>query len=169
MKTEVKTCRSQALKITEYAARDHAMLENLRAGFETSLIQGRPDAGKRLKRLENSLEHYFTAADKLLYASYESRAVKGACELTDGLRKEHESLLKMIRLMKCSIEYGCGAGVYLTRFASILAFHHRKEEQLLFPWLDRALDEADRGRLVSAMKRLRGALEEGFSYEEISV
>lgn len=106
------------------------------------------------------IRHY---ADRFHHAKEEDILFKYFDESSDILSimlKEHEIGRAHVRAVAEALERGDATAIkdHLTAYGALLSEHVRKEDEILYPWMDRELADAQIGQLYAAFR----AVEERF-------
>jgi hemerythrin-like domain-containing protein len=92
-------------------------------------------------------------ADRLHHAKEENILFKyfdDTAEIFQVIYEDHKQARKHVKEMLAAIESGHQASLaeHLTAYGTLLAEHVKKEDEILFPWLDRKLSEIQVGEIA---------------------
>jgi hemerythrin-like domain-containing protein len=121
--------------------------------------ENRPEGLALAKKAIEFIRNY---ADKFHHAKEEEILFKLFDETTDiiaTMNKEHEIGRSHVRAAAGAIDKMDLAGIeeHLTAYAALLAEHIRKEDEVLYPWMDRALTDSQVGILYGKFAEVERA------------
>lgn len=120
----------------------------LTEGLETELSQRQPLLQRALEFIRGYADTYHHAKEEdILFGFFDPQS-----EVVAAFRTEHEQGRGHVREAAAALQRGDGAGVreHLRAYAALLQDHIRKEDELLYPWMDRRLTDSQVGRLFAA-------------------
>ena len=128
-----------------------ALLPRLAAGLDAGVSDGR-----RLQ-IQAVLDFVRNFADRFHHAKEEELLFPlfaEAGEIMAAMRTEHEIGRGHVRAATAALASGDGATVaaQLVAYGALLTEHIRKEDEILYPWMDRALSDTQIGRLYAAFR-----------------
>ncbi|MHB8416684.1 MAG: hemerythrin domain-containing protein [Myxococcales bacterium] len=147
---------ASARSLTEFLERDHRRLDRL-LEEALSLAERRAniEAASRAAEFKAGLERHIRWEEEILFPLFEERlgSPQGP---TRVMRAEHEELLRLLRGWTGSSP-GQVAEAFVSSsnaLAALLSQHNMKEEHILYPQTDAALDDAEREAAILRMERL---------------
>jgi regulator of cell morphogenesis and NO signaling len=127
------------MKITEALRRDHQVF---RGQFED--LEKAAQAGSAWSEIEERLDALYTPLDS--HVQWEDELLFGALEPNLGpdsslaaMRKEHAEIENTFSLLEKCGNFGATEG-YMSHLLEVARSHFAKEEQMLFPMAEQALD-----------------------------
>lgn len=98
--------------------------------------------------------------EKILFGYFDEKA-----EIIQAMLSDHETGRGHVRAVREALEKGDGKTVAarLTAFRELLSDHIKKEDEILFPWMDRSLSDSDKIALMDRFAAADSALEEGLA------
>lgn len=143
--------------ITSYMQHDHVDIDGI-AERSVAAAEGRDwtalarDAGEFLRRLRLHIE----AEEKLLFPAFEQRTGMSTAGPTAQMRVEHAQMQPILEQMQAAAAAHDGGGYQRATKAllDILVPHNQKEEQMMYPMLDRAVGEGVPALLADVRKTL---------------
>jgi iron-sulfur cluster repair protein YtfE (RIC family) len=144
---------SAAASISQELTADHERLDRL---FDDACSRaGAGDfvgATPAFREFARGLAHHIAVEERLLFPALEARA--GMAGPTTVMRHEHRAIEQLIALAEDSLQSqdAIRFGAEAAELAAILAGHNMKEERILYPRSDAALDEAERSRVLAALR-----------------
>lgn len=117
---------------------------------------GRQAAGWILEFVRGYADRYHHAKEEdILFKFFD-----GGSDILTVMCKEHNIGRGYVRSAVEAVERGDAAGVvqHLTAYAALLREHIRKEDEILYPWMNRELSDSQVGRLFAAFRQVDEAL-----------
>jgi regulator of cell morphogenesis and NO signaling len=142
-------------EVTEALVWDHARLDALEAAaFEARARGVLASAREIFTDFAHGLRRHIDFEEQLLFPEFEAR-----CQLAGGngptavMRAEHRTIVSLLLVMEREID-DAAAPIELSRaeLRQIQRDHDLKEEQILYPALDRLLDEEEGDRMVARIQ-----------------
>ncbi|RMD71080.1 MAG: hemerythrin domain-containing protein [Gammaproteobacteria bacterium] len=140
--------------IYDFLSQDHRRCDELFAMAEEAVSKGAWEEAQRLnEQFLAAMAHHLGMEEDILFPAFEAATgmIQGP---TQVMRMEHEEMRRLLEGMKKALE-GRDAEGYLGLAETLLMLmqqHNAKEEQVLYPMADRALEES----VVSRLKRYEG-------------
>lgn len=128
--------------ITDHLALDHERCDALFARIESALADDNAaQAQTAFAAFHRAMQHHFSMEEAILFPAYEANS--DDLSLSHMMRLEHEQMRELIEQMKAALNSGSlQACTGLTAAMSpLMQLHNQKEEELLYPLLDRKLGE----------------------------
>lgn len=129
--------------ILEFMRDDHRACDHLYADAETALLAKEGEKAKTLfEEFSAMTQHHFDMEERELFLTFEKRTgMMGGP--TQMMRYEHQQLRSLIESMRTALNenrhndfFGIGESMMI-----MLQQHNMKEEQMLYPMIDRTLGE----------------------------
>lgn len=127
--------------ILEFMRDDHRACDHLYTDAENALAAKNSDDAKRLfGEFSRATHHHFEMEERKLFVTFEKRTgmVNGPTQM---MRFEHQQLRAQLEAMQKALDenraddfFGIGESMMI-----MLQQHNMKEEQMLYPMIDRAL------------------------------
>ncbi len=141
--------------ILEFMRDDHRVCDELFVTAENALSDKKIDEAKKLyEEFYLLTNHHFDMEEKQLFITFEKRTgmMGGPTQMMryehQQLRAQMEAMLKALRDDKYDDFFGIGES-----FMIMLQQHNMKEEQMLYPMIDRALS-GDGELMVETLKEM---------------
>jgi hemerythrin superfamily protein len=145
---------SAEISVSGHLTADHRHLDDLFDQARTLVAAGDLGAARSIfERLVSGLRHHIAVEEKFLFPAFDARvAVPGP---TTVMRHEHRKIEQLMASASAALESGDADGFAgeASELAAILHAHNLKEERVLYPRTDAALDDAERAELVAALER----------------
>jgi uncharacterized protein (DUF2249 family) len=142
-------------EVTEALVWDHARLDALgAAAFEARARGGLAQARDAFADFAHGLRRHIDFEEELLFPEFEERfGLVGGNGPTPVMRAEHAAIVALLVVMEREID-DPEAPIELSRaeLRLIQRDHDLKEEQILYPALDRLLDEAESDAVVGRIQ-----------------
>lgn len=141
--------------ILEFMRDDHRACDHHYAEAESALMAKETDKAKAaFERFATSTLHHFDMEEKQLFLAFEKRTgMMGGP--TQMMRYEHQQLRSQLESMRLALEenriedfFGIGESMMI-----MLQQHNMKEEQMLYPMIDRALG-TDAETMIQTLKEM---------------
>ena len=130
--------------ITEYLSADHQHCDNLFADAETAAAKSDLAAAKAgFAAFHQDMQHHLGLEESILFPAFE-QATGNAMGPTRVMRMEHEQMRELFAQMQAALDAGdvqTYAGLSETLLV-LMQQHNFKEEQMLYPMADRALQNS---------------------------
>lgn len=141
--------------ILEFMRNDHRACDHLYTDAENALAAKNSDEAKRLfGEFYRATNHHFDMEERELFVTFEKRTgmVTGPTQMMrfehQQLRAQLESMLNALNENKFDDFFGIGESMMI-----MLQQHNMKEEQMLYPMIDRAL-EGDAVLMIETLKEM---------------
>jgi len=141
--------------ILEFMRDDHRACDNAYAGAESALIDKKmEEANRAFADFSKATLHHFDMEEKELFITFEKRTgMMGGP--TQMMRYEHQQLRSLLESMRLALAeerindfFGIGESMMI-----MLQQHNMKEEQMLYPMIDRALG-GDAELMIATLKEM---------------
>lgn len=141
--------------ILEFMREDHRACDHLYTEAENALASKKIDEAKKLfDEFYHATNHHFDMEEKELFMTFEKRTgMMGGP--TQMMRYEHQQLRSLLESMRSALAenrsndfFGIGESMMI-----MLQQHNMKEEQMLYPMIDRTLGE-DSALMVQTLKEM---------------
>ncbi len=141
--------------ILEFMRDNHRVCDHLYTQAENALSDKKTEEAKRLyHEFYNATNHHFDMEERELFITFEKRTgmMGGPTQMMryehQQLRAQLESMLRALEMDKYDDFFGIGES-----FMIMLQQHNMKEEQMLYPMIDRAL-EGDAELMVQTLQEM---------------
>lgn len=141
--------------ILEFMRDDHRACDHLYAEAESALMAKEAEKAKTaFARFAEATLHHFDMEEKELFLAFEKRTgMMGGP--TQMMRYEHQQLRSLLESMRLALDenrvndfFGIGESMMI-----MLQQHNMKEEQMLYPMIDRALG-TDAETMIQTLKEM---------------
>lgn len=141
--------------ILEFMRDDHRACDHLYTEAENALAEKKVDEAKNLfDAFYQATNHHFDMEERELFISFEKRTgMMGGP--TQMMRYEHQQLRSLLESMRLALSenrnddfFGIGESMMI-----MLQQHNMKEEQMLYPMIDRALGE-DGSLMIQTLREM---------------
>lgn len=139
--------------ISTYYEADHDRLDGLFKDFQHHKVTDPAASAAFLQEFSDKLRRHIAWEEEILFAMFERRNGVHGGGPTHVMRREHQEILKHLEAIVGKIRAGDPESGYDEQMLlNILAVHNLKEEQVLYPWIDRLLTDSERSRVYAKMK-----------------
>lgn len=138
--------------LTSCLLRHHKQCDDLFADAEGACADGDWEAGSRLfLAMDAEIERHFKGEEEVLFPAFEA-ATGMRFGPTEVMRDEHRKMRALLAAMKQAQERqdGDAFGGHADTLLVMMQQHNMKEENILYPMCDRALDENALGESLQA-------------------
>ncbi|MGA9046804.1 hemerythrin domain-containing protein [Sulfuricurvum sp.] len=141
--------------ILEFMRDDHRACDHLYTEAENALAEKRVDEAKNLfDAFYQATNHHFDMEERELFITFEKRTgMMGGP--TQMMRYEHQQLRSLLESMRLALRenrvndfFGIGESMMI-----MLQQHNMKEEQMLYPMIDRTLGE-DGSLMIQTLRKM---------------
>lgn len=146
--------RPDSRTVAGYLCWDHRRMENLlHEGAHLAASGDWPRARATLEAYADALLRHADIEDEILFPAYERLSGGMADSPTAMMRHEHVEVRAALHDLVRAAHNADQPALYaaLARLAAVVIEHHAKEEEILFPGMDEALDAAAREALVDQL------------------
>ena len=150
-----RTANRGALRdVTEALAWDHDRLDELeKQAFNRLAVGDRAAAQAAWSEFTVGLRRHIRFEEELLFPAFEERlGVTPAAGPTAVMRGEHREIERLIEAIGQAFTGGEAAGPLRLALHRVLGEHNLKEERMLYPTTDQALDPEERDALVARIQ-----------------
>jgi len=143
--------------ITTYYEADHDRLDELFRNFQASK---RPDFRKAkdfFRQFKIGLQRHITWEEEILFPLFEEKTGMKGTGPTEVMRREHKQVRDLLEAIHQKVkEQDPESGTEERALLEVLGAHNRKEEQILYPTIDRLLNDQDRDAVFQKMAGITG-------------
>lgn len=141
--------------ITDFMEKDHAHLHEIFKKFQVV----RKEEGKKARELfgefKTGLQRHIVWEEEILFPIFEERAGMYDSGPSAVMRIEHRQIKGFLEDIHDQLQKEKPQTEELeTELFALLEAHNRKEEQILYPWIDNYINEQEREGLFVRMKEL---------------
>ena len=129
----------------------HALLETLLVVFKDEFETNPVAAGAALDEFKWELEKHIFGEEKVIF-KFCSVGETALCQLVQELVQEHELMLETLNDFRQNPATKTKADV--EAFHNLIIEHRKGEEEILYPSLDRELDEAQRRAILEKINQI---------------
>lgn len=141
--------------VTAYLSWDHDRLDAILESVRGRVGRGEwGEARRQYGEFDRGLDRHIRLEEDILFPIFEARTGL-AHGPTAVMREEHRAILAALGFMREAIARGDSRAFHdgMASLLTVLPQHNAKEEQVLYPAADRALDEEERAALVGCLQQ----------------
>ena len=139
--------------ITAFFQNDHDRLDGLFDQFQTIKACDYEGAKQHFKEFKRGLERHIVWEEEILFPLFETKSGMRESGPTAVMRMEHRQIKEALEQIHLKVrEENSDSGGEETRLLQILSEHNRKEENILYPMVDRFVSEPERKAVFDRMK-----------------
>ena len=141
-------------RIKTYFEADHDRLDGLFKAFQALKRSDVVKAGEHFKEFKIGLQRHIIWEEEILFPLFEEKTgqIRGP---TQVMRMEHRQIRDHLEAIAGKVAArDPNSDADEEGLLSVLSAHNQKEEMILYPAIDRSIDEADRASVFEAMKKI---------------
>lgn len=141
--------------VNEALSWDHDRLEDIeRRVFEARSAGDHASAAQRFREFDFGLRRHIRFEEQILFPAFEERTgLPAHAGPTGVMRSEHREIEALLEGLRAVIELpGPAADVLRADLMRVLGWHNEKEENVLYPGIDRLLTEQENDALVARIQ-----------------
>jgi regulator of cell morphogenesis and NO signaling len=141
--------------ISEFFEQDHDRLDDLYKSYQAAKAVDFPAAKEHFESFRSGLLTHIRYEEEILFPLFENRTGMFTSGPTAVMREEHRQIKGHLQAIdqkllnndaSCDFEEG--------RLLAVLAIHNEKEEEILYPAIDRMTVESDKKWVFEAIQKL---------------
>lgn len=150
-----KTPKRKPSAITAFMMRDHAKIGGMAQRFVLLKEADPPAAGRLFSQLKMKLLRHMAWEEEVLFPLFEEKSGLSIFGATSSIRAEHRQIRNLLGHIDRAFKRKSGKDTHLLEqtLISLLKTHDKKEDEIVLPWVDRVVEEDEKGDLVSMMTR----------------
>jgi regulator of cell morphogenesis and NO signaling len=141
--------------VHQYFTADHRRLDDLMRTFQSEKRRDFSKAKDAFREFLFGLRRHIVWEEDILFSSFEKRSGIGSGGPTAVMRAEHRLINDALDELHEKVRRAdpeCDAEV--RKLTELLSVHNLKEENILYPMFDEAVDAEERGRLFKQMEEI---------------
>jgi len=142
------------MTIAEFMGQDHDRLDEIFKNFQGTKTTDADNAKKLFKEFFTGLQRHIVWEEDLLFPLFESRSGMAPGQgPTAVMRTEHRHIKECLEQIHEAVAAGDPASADAEHeLLEVLTAHNVKEEKVLYPWIDNAINEEEREGLLTQMQ-----------------
>lgn len=145
----------KTLSIQAYYQKDHDRLDALFKAFQGLKRRDVSSAQKRFREFKTGLQRHIVWEEEILFPLFESKTGLRNAGPTEVMRMEHRQIKRFLDAMHDKVQQrNIGTEAEETALLDTLGAHNEKEEQILYPAIDRLLSDEERREVFTRMERV---------------
>ena len=143
--------------ITPYYEADHDRLDELFRNFQLSKRSDLSRAKDFFRQFKMGLERHIVWEEQILFPLFEEKTGMKGTGPTEVMRKEHREIRALLESIHQRVKARDPEGDAEEKaLLEILGAHNQKEEQVLYPAIDRLLSDEERKEVFHRMEGITG-------------
>ncbi|HXN07495.1 MAG TPA: hemerythrin domain-containing protein [Nitrospiria bacterium] len=139
-------------EILEFMSQDHDRLDEIFNSFRKIKGQDVDKAKELFNELNNGLRRHIDWEENILFPSFEEQTGMKNIGPTAVMRLEHYEIKEFLdKIHRGLQEKNDSIEQIEDAFIRVLSSHNQKEEKILYPRIDRSLNEKDRKAMIDKM------------------
>lgn len=143
---------SKKNSISNHLSHHHRELDESFRQYQQFQVNGAEEAQRSWSDFEQGMRRHMTWEEELLFPMFEERTGLDDHGPTAIMRGEHREIVTLLDRIRGVSADGSPVDDLVRALAEWLTAHNRKEETILYPWIDRLLSEAESDRLLITMQ-----------------
>jgi iron-sulfur cluster repair protein YtfE (RIC family) len=136
-------------------AADHDRLDSCLLRFQAMKRSNFADAREYFKEFKFGLQRHITWEEQILFPRFEAKTGSYGAGPTEVMRREHRRIGALLEAIHQKVRRTDPESDKEERdLLEVLAAHNQKEENVLYPILDRLLSDAEKAEVFEAMEKL---------------
>lgn len=145
--------------ISSYYAVDHDEIDQLLERFRASKMGDRPAALVMYREFKTRLERHIGWEEDILFPLFEQLTGMAENGPTVVMRAEHRQIRSFLDSIGATLQQGdASIDADESALLEVLAAHNFKEENILYPMIDRQVSAADREAVFARMRAESGGV-----------
>lgn len=141
--------------ITSYFEADHNRLDSVFKQFQKKKQESMTQAKPYFKTFNNGLKRHIVWEEDVLFPFFEEKSGMKQAGPTFVMREEHRKIGALLDQIHNKVRKGDPSSEEEeTQLIEVLRSHNQKEEQVLYPALDRLLSEEEAAGVFVAMENI---------------
>ncbi len=138
--------------ITRFMGADHDRLDSLFREFQGAVRRPPGRARELFSEFREGLLRHIGWEEELLFPRFEERMGMRDAGPTAVMRMEHRQIQGFLEEIRARVEAGdARTDAAEEGLLTVLKEHNRKEEAILYPWMDRTLAESEAREVLGKM------------------
>lgn len=141
--------------ISEYYEADHDRLDELFKQFQQLKRTDYPKAKTFFKEFKNGLQRHIVWEEEILFPIFEQKTGMIGSGPTEVMRAEHRQIGQHLEAIHDKVRVqDPDSDAEEQALLDVLSMHNRKEEQILYPAIDRSLQDKERIGVFQSMNEV---------------
>ncbi|MCL4384590.1 hemerythrin domain-containing protein [Patescibacteria group bacterium] len=140
--------------ILDYMSKDHDRLDKIYQEFQKVREKDKEEARDLFHEFKTGLQRHIIWEEDILFPLFEEKTEAKENGPTEVMRQEHREIKEVLEKIHDEVRQGTGGQKLDKELYGILEEHNRKEEMILYPWIDRAISEKEAKEIFVKMKQI---------------
>lgn len=141
--------------ITKFMGQDHDRLDDLFREFQTTKGSDVAKAKHAFSEFKRGLQRHIVWEEEILFPLFERQMAMQDCGPTAVMRMEHRRIREFLEeIHERFIDGERDTDEIEKALLNTLTAHNKKEEGILYPWMDRSLSEQEVDTALTRMKEV---------------
>ena len=143
--------------IATYYETDHDRLDDLFKQFQASKRSDFVRAKDCFRQFKIGLQRHIVWEEEILFPVFEARTGMKETGPTKVMRSEHRQIRDFLEAIHLKVQHqDPDSDAEESRLLEVLGSHNQKEEQILYPMIDRLLGNQERQEIFVRMNKVSG-------------
>ena len=136
-------------------SKDHDRLDGIFAAFQKTKAENMEQAKTLFANFESGLRRHIAWEEEILFPAFEEQTGMKSIGPTVVMRLEHHEIKEFLDQIRQKLQYiNIHTGDVEESLMSVLKSHNDKEEEILYPWIDRSLGEEALTEMIVKMDKI---------------
>ena len=135
-------------KITDFMSKDHDKLDALFETFQNTKSKDIAKAKEIYNKFKKGLERHIIWEEEILFPKFDEKYNLSGSGPTYAMKEEHKQIKALLSKIEADISSSDGAE---TDLLSVLGMHNHKEEMMLYPGIDQALNTKETEEVLAKL------------------
>lgn len=141
--------------VSEFFQKDHDRLEELFHNFQRFKRQDYSKAREYFLKFSSGLKTHIVWEEEVLFPVFEQKTGTGNNHVVHVMQSEHKQIKKYLQTIEEKVEASDpGSEFEETQLLSVLGVHNQKEEEILYPYIDRILESEEMDAVFTSIEAL---------------
>jgi len=141
--------------ISEFFEADHDRLDELFKNFQTLKRTDYPKAKENFVAFKFGLQRHIVWEEDVLFPLFENKSGMVSGGPTAVMREEHRQIGEHLEGIHKKVQVADpNSDIEESKLLSVLSIHNLKEEEILYPSIDRLVTEADKTATFEAIRKI---------------
>lgn len=136
-------------KVTDFMSKDHDRLDNLFKNFQDIKLKDISKAKEIYNEFKKGLERHIVWEEEILFPRFDTKYNLKDSGPTAAMKEEHKQIKALLSKIEANIS---NSDDFEADLLSVLGMHNNKEEMMLYPGIDEALDSKEIDEVMVKLK-----------------
>ena|SRR3989338_380923 len=138
--------------IFDFMSKDHDRLDGIFKEFQKASHSGPAEAKKLFSEFSFGLKRHIVWEEEVLFPIFEEHTEMKDGGPTEAMRFDHVQIKDFIEEIESKTSAGQDSTGAEQKLLAVLSDHNMKEEHILYPWIDKTLNETELSCIFEKIK-----------------